>query len=220
MFNAIYGKFNIYIMNNTQRKILFKKIIPYSLILIIIISGLIAIPIIRGYGNKIEKENEEWFSKQENIEKIKANISNQVDNTIKVKSLVVKYDDWNISDKSNVNSDDVGMLLLTNEEDFFNILFTNEKDFHSLEDYFLNQREKIYRNLTNQGIILESSKKREQIIKERLTIIEVFKCVFNGQKEPDLVVMSMQYKDYYYTISYPLSSQKVYDLFEKIYFED
>ncbi|WP_298342225.1 hypothetical protein [uncultured Algibacter sp.] len=221
-------------MNKTQIKILFKKILPISILMIIIVGALIAIPIIRYSGEKMAKENDEWYSNPENREKIentlnkyqKKEIKNntneiQQDKNIKyVKSLRIDIEGWKIVSKPIENNDEVGMLQLTMGVDYFNILFRTINDFNELEDYTEYQSQKIIKNLGKAGISLKLRKKYERIIKERLFFVEVYKSEFNNEKQSEMVIMSTRHNDYYFTLSYLVGSQNVVKLFESISFVD
>ncbi|PQV50264.1 hypothetical protein CLV33_102123 [Jejuia pallidilutea] len=212
-------------MNKKQLNILVKKIIPIALVLFLVIGGLIAIPVIRGYGDKLEKENEEWFSNPKNQEKIKTAI-NSYDNKSKsqptqsdfkkIQDIVFELNGWSIKSDESMNTPKTGMLVLTKGVDYFNIMYVIADDFSSLDDYSNNQNEKITRNLQQQGIDMMPLGKENSNVKGKAAIIQSYEMTFDGDQQPKMIVASFKHKNYYYTFSYPTKSKNVPELWGTI----
>lgn len=212
-------------MNKKQLNILVKKIIPIALVLILVIGGLIAIPVIIGYGSKLEKENQEWFSNPKNQEKVEAAI-NSYDNKSqshptqsdfkKIQDIELELNGWSIKSDESMNTSKTGMLVLTKDVDYFNIMYVIADDFSNLEDYSNNQNEKITRNLQQQGIDMMSLGKENSNVKGKAAIIQSYEMTFDGDQQPKMIVASFKHKNYYYTFSYPTKSKNVPELWGTI----
>ena len=202
-------------MNKVQTKIFLTKILPIFLLITIIIIGFFGLFAGRIWGEKLQKENDEWFNDPANQSKIKKALSDNSKNTIDInhkiiRDIKVNTFDWKINAYDNKNPIDIPNLHIQNGPEEILIMSYPKKRFDNLDEFSNQQKADFIKYYAE--VIPEFKERINVSFWGQKTFMDVFSININNQKI-NVGLINFIYKGSYYHISHYFTnkSKKVVD---------
>ena len=186
-------------MNELQKKIFLKKILPKLILAILFFAASIVVIGVFQYIHYLEKENTEFYQEQKAKEnKIKETIVEK-----KIGKLKLDLRDWKIVKEMNYPEMDLYGLILSNNYSTIDIIYTKHKYITEIEEYAEYANEKTVRNLKLTGFELVSEKKEIIKFNNLDAVKETFKCFSKSSSEKlKSIALNFKLEEYFYTINY------------------
>lgn len=182
-------------MNELQKKIFSKKILPKLILAILFFVGSIGVIGVFPYIHYLEGENTEFYL-EEKEKKIKETVVEK-----KIGKLKLDLRDWKIEKELNYPEMELFGLILSNGASTIDIIYTKNKHITEIEEYSEYSNEKTVRNLKTTGIQILSEKKEKIKFNNLDAIKETFDCLLKSEKAK-IVALNFKLNEYFYTINY------------------